>query len=163
MSKPLTRSALLIAVALVAQGLRFILPLPGLFTMFLIGSIVNMCLVLLAVTGGLRYAIPGSAILPVVAYLQGHLPLVPMIPVVFVGNLVLILVAHKEQGVKLLLLGPLLKTLAMWAGTGLVLGLFGVHGTQARLLQTMMSWPQLVTALAGILLAGIVSRRVNNS
>jgi hypothetical protein len=86
-----------------------------------------------------------------------------MIPVVFVGNLVLILVAHKEQGVKLLLLGPLLKTLAMWAGTGLVLGLFGVHGTQARLLQTMMSWPQLVTALAGILLAGIVSRRVNNS
>jgi hypothetical protein len=42
---------LLLAVALVVQGLRFILPLPGLFTMFLIGSIVNMCLVLLAVTG----------------------------------------------------------------------------------------------------------------
>jgi hypothetical protein len=113
----------------------------------------------------LRYAIPGSVILPCVAYLQGHLPLVPMIPVVFVGNLVLILVAYKEQGVKLLLLGPLLKTVAMWAGTGLVLQFVrdvGM-GLQARLLQTMMSWPQLVTALAGILLAGIVSRRVNNS
>jgi hypothetical protein len=163
MPKQLTRAALLIAVALAVQGLRFLLPLPGLFTMFLIGSLVNMCLVLLARLSALHFAIPGSVILPCVAYLQGQLPFVPMIPVVFIGNLVLLLVAYKEQGWRLLLMGPLLKTVAMWAGTGLVLQLLHVGGMPARILQTMMSWPQLVTAFCGIILAGIVLRRVNNS
>ena len=163
MHKQLTRAAILIAVALAAQGLRFILPLPGLVTMFLIGSLMNMCLVLMARLSSLRYAVPGSVILPCVAYLQGQLPFIPMIPVVFAGNLVLVLVAHKEQGWRLLLLGPLLKTLALWAGTGLVLSMLQLHGVAVRTLQTMMSWPQLVTAFSGIILAGIVLKRVNNS
>lgn len=163
MNKELTRAALLVAVALMAQSLRFLLPLPGLVSMFIIGTLVNMCLVLLSRLSSLRYAVSGSAILPCVAYLQGQLPLVPMIPVVFLGNLVLILIAHKEKGVRLLLLGPILKTLALWAGTGLVLSLFQIQGLPAMFLQMMMSWPQLVTAITGIILAKIVSRRVNNS
>ena len=110
MNKELTRAALLVAVALMAQSLRFLLPLPGLVSMFIIGTLVNMCLVLLSRLSSLRYAVSGSAILPCDAYLQGQLPLVPMIPVVFLGNLVLILIAHKEKGVRLLLLGPILNT-----------------------------------------------------
>jgi hypothetical protein len=163
MNKQLTRAALLLAVALVAQGLRFILPLPGMLSMFIIGTIVNMCIVLMVMLCGVKYAVAASFIFPLVAYLQGQLPLVPLIPVVFLGNLVLSLVVAKVSGFKLLILGPLLKALTMWAATGMVLELFHVQGIMARSLQFMLSWPQIITALAGIIVARLALSRIKNS
>ena len=157
-TQQLVRAALLLAVALVVQGLRFVLPLPGLVTMFVIGTVVNACLVLTVRRTRLRLAAVSSLLLPMVAYMQGQLALAPMIAIVFAGNLVLCLVAHRLHGWRLYLAGPLLKTLFLWAGTGLVLNLLHLGGPVAHVMQLMMSWPQLVTAFLGILLAEVVDK-----
>lgn len=161
MNKELTRAALLLTCALVTQALRVILPLPGLLTMFVIGSVVNMCLVLTVWVSKLQYALLSCAILPLLAYLQGQLAFLPMWPVVFAGNAILVLVAAKRSDWKLLVFGPLLKTIVLWAGTGLVLELLHLNGALARLMLTMMSWPQLLTALIGIGLAQLMRRRIS--
>jgi hypothetical protein len=159
MNKELTRAALLLTVALVIQALRVILPLPGLVTMFIIGSVVNMCLVLTVWLSKVQYALLSCAILPLLAYLQGQLAFLPMWPVVFAGNAILVLVAAKRQDWRLWVFGPVLKTVVLWAGTGLVLQLLQLNGILAKLMLTMMSWPQLVTALTGIGLAKLAARR----
>jgi len=156
------RAALFLAVALLAQALRFVLPLPPLFLMIVIGTIVNMCLCLAVWKSRLVYAGAISFLLPLAAFAQGHLGLAPMIGVVFLGNLVLCLVANKSRGMKLYILGPLLKTIVLWGGVGIVAGLFNVPRSVRFLMQLYMSWPQFITALLGIIAAKCVLSRTQN-
>lgn len=156
----LTRAAVLLAVACAVQCLRLVLPFTWLVTMFAIGTVVNMCLVLTAQLSDVRLGLLSSLLLPLLAFLQGQLPLLPMVAVVFAGNLVLVLIAARLKSWRLLVTGPLLKTLTLWAGTGVVIGLVGIHGDSALALQWMMSWPQLITSLLGIILASLIRTRL---
>ncbi len=156
----LTRAAVLLAVACAVQCLRLVLPLPWLVTMFVIGTVVNMCLVLTAQLSGIRLGMLSSLLLPLLAFLQGQLPLLPMVAVVFAGNFALVLIAARLKSWRLLVVGPLLKTLTLWAGTGVIIAIVGIHGSLALALQWMMSWPQLITSLLGIILAILIRTRL---
>jgi len=157
-TKILVRAALLLATAAAAQGLRLILPLPGLFTMFFIGSIVNACLVLTAYLTRVRLAAVSSLLLPFIAYLQGQLVFWPLILIVAAGNFALCLTASRLKGIRLLLVGPVLKMILLWAGSGLIFSLLHFADPFAKMMQTMLSWPQWITAVLGIILAEIVTR-----
>src|SRR5574344_1600828 len=78
----LVRAALLLAIALLSQQLRFILPLPKILDTLVIGTLVNASLVLTAHYTDLFLAAITTIALPIVAFLQGHLPIPMLIPVV---------------------------------------------------------------------------------
>ncbi len=42
----ITRGALLLVVAVIIQGIRLVLPLPTIVSMFLVGSLVNLVLII---------------------------------------------------------------------------------------------------------------------
>lgn len=69
------RGAMLLAVGLVLQALRVVIPMPPMWTVFVVGTLVNMVLVLSARTVGLLPAMLIAVLLPVMAYFQGQLPL----------------------------------------------------------------------------------------
>lgn len=150
----LMRAALCLAIALIAQSVRLLLPLPSVASMLLIGTVVNSSLCLAVWGSGLLYAGSIGLLLPVFAYIQGHLPLIPMIPVVFFGNLVFCLALHSEKGGKpgwkSLIFPPLLKAAVLWAGTGIAAGIFRFPEVVRRFLQLSMGLPQWTTAILGV-------------
>lgn len=86
----ITRTALMIALALVAQSLRFIIPTAP---TLLIGTLVNLVLVVSAgIVGGAGAAIV-SVIAPIVAFFQGGPAAASavFIPCIAAGNLALVL------------------------------------------------------------------------
>ncbi len=86
-SKAMVRGALLIALALVLQSIRIVLPMPQLLSTFVIGTLVHMMMILTLKVVGLPTAFLLGLLLPMSAYLQGQILLPFLIPVVWVGNL----------------------------------------------------------------------------
>ena len=75
-TKSITGTGLLLAVALLAQSLRLIFPfIPNQVSMFLIGSITSATFVLATWRYGWKNGLVIAWIAPVVAHLQGMLPL----------------------------------------------------------------------------------------
>lgn len=82
----LTRTAGIIAVAVILQSLRLLFPVPPQVSMFLIGSLVNMCLVLAVRTINVRAGLITATVVPVFAWLEGMLPFLPFVFPVAAGN-----------------------------------------------------------------------------
>ena len=154
------KAAFFLAVAVILQSLRLLLPMPGPVNVFVIGSLVNMTLlVAMDCTKDLRLVVIGL-LLPAFAFMGGALPLVPMIPVVGLGNALFMCWAKYFGRSPLIWLAPLVKALFLWAGTWLVIFGGGCSVAAAGPLLFMMSWPQVVTGMAGIFLARILLRRI---
>ena len=148
------RIALLLAIALLFQSIRLLMPMiPGPVNMFLIGSLLNAVMVLAAWHTGSRWAAVIGLLLPVGAFLQGQLPLVLMLPVVAAGNVIYMLVAAHWQHSRAVYLTPVIKAIVLYAGTVAVIRLVDLPPQVAAVLLFMMSWPQLVTGTLGIILA----------
>ena len=56
------RGAMLLAVGLVLQALRLVIPMPPMWTVFVVGTLVNMVLVLAARTVGLWPSVAGNGV-----------------------------------------------------------------------------------------------------
>ncbi len=93
-SKAMVRGALLIALALVLQSIRIVLPMPQLLSTFVIGTLVHMMMILTLKVVGLPTAFLLGLLLPMSAYLQGQILLPFLIPVVWVGNLLFIFLIY---------------------------------------------------------------------
>ena len=156
----LVRAAVLLAVAVLIQQIRILVPLPVLVSTVLIGTVVNACLALAVRFTSLRMALEMTLILPVIAFLQGHLLLAMLIPVVFLGNATFALCCAKIRGRLLFLAGPVLKTLVMILGTMVVIRLFGIAPNLGSKIIMTMTWPQLVTGVLGLILANIIASRL---
>lgn len=163
----LVRAALFLAIALIVQSVRLFLPLPPVASMLLVGTVVNLSLCLTAWGSGLLYAGILSLLLPLVAYIQGHLLFAPMIVVVFVGNLVFCLALHAaqkgENSWKSLAFPPLLKAVVLWSGTGIAAGLFHFPESVQRFLQISMGLPQWTMAVLGTAAALFLWRRLQTA
>ncbi len=155
------RLACFLALALVMQSIRLVVPLPGPVNMFFIGSLLNAVMILsIWQTGSCRACIIGL-ILPVGAFLQGQLPLVLMIPVIALGNICYMVWAHVfRRSRTAVFAGPVLKAGILYGGTQVVLLSVALPAAAGQTLSFMMSWPQVVTGCAGIVLAGLVRRRL---
>lgn len=155
-NKQLARAALLLALALALQSLRLVLPLPQPLSTFVIGTLVHLMLLVTLKLNGLHTAILLGLLLPMSAYLQGQLPLVFLVPVVWIGNLLFIMLVHWLSGRRaiVLLLPPLAKALVMLLSLSLALNFLKLPpSAPAHLLYFAMTVPQFVTAVCGILLA----------
>jgi len=157
----LIRGAVLIAAGIVLQSLRLILPLPPLGSMLIIGSLVNMSLVLTARFAGLTSALLLALLLPVFAYLQGQLLLLFLLPPVALGNAVAAYLSVKLTDKPLFLLAPVSKTLILYGGCYFILRFLAVPVQLAPAILLMMSWPQAITCALGIFLACQVQKKID--
>ena len=104
--------AMFLAVALVFQSIRLIMPMiPGPVNMFLIGSLLNTVMVLSIWCTNSRWAGIIGIILPFGAFMQGQLPVVLMIPVVALGNAVYILLSGKMATEQVVVSKPFCQSL----------------------------------------------------
>lgn len=160
----LTRAALLLALTLIFQSLRFVIPLPAAFSSFLIGSLVNASLIITLLTAGFWPACLIAVVTPIVAYIEMLLPLPVFILPVAIGNLLYVtffkLLAanrHKWQAVLAASLG---KMLWLYFSFLFLLSLLAFPGKMADVLLMAMSWPQFVTGCIGGVFAIMIKKRM---
>lgn len=161
--KTLTGTALLLALALVSQSLRLLIPLPNTVSMFLIGTLVGICLVMATMRYGTGSGIIIAGVTPVVAFLQGMLPLMPFISVVAMGNIVFVLLAYamsRQSVILQAIICAIGKTAVLYGGFLLVFMAIALPANVEKALLFVMSWPQLVTGFLAILITRLIIRRV---
>ncbi len=153
-----------LALAVIFQGIRFVFPMiPGPVNIFLIGSLVNMCLMLAVWTTESYWAAIIGMFLPVIAFFQGMLPVVLMIPVVGFGNALYAILGKRMQRNRLLWCVPFVKAAVLYIGTCAVTLLLVLPERIAAMLSFLMSWPQIITGFAGIVLARTILRRIKKA
>lgn len=159
----LVRGALLVALALALQSLRLVLPMPQLLSTFIIGTLVHMMLVLTLQLNGLKTALLLAFLLPLTAYVQGQVLLPLLIPVIWLGNFVFVLLVRwfMSRSKLSLLMPPLAKAIVMLLAAWAALSFLALPNPALRkTVMLAMSVPQLLTAVAGILLAEQVKKRL---
>lgn len=159
----LVRGALLVALALALQSLRLVLPMPQLLSTFIIGTLVHMMLVLTLQLGGLKTALLLAFLLPLTAYVQGQVLLPFLIPVIWLGNVIFVLLVRQFKGRHKLALcvPPVAKACVMLLVAWAALSFLALPNPALRkTVMFAMSVPQLLTAVAGILLAEQVKKRL---
>lgn len=159
----LVRGALLVALALALQSLRLVLPMPQLLSTFIIGTLVHMMLVLTLQLSGLKTALLLAFLLPLTAYVQGQVLLPFLIPVIWLGNFIFVLLVRQFKDSRKLSLSipPLAKACVMLLAAWAALSFLALQNPALRkTVMFAMSVPQLLTAVAGILLAEQVKKRL---
>ena len=159
----LVRGALLVALALALQSLRLVLPMPQLLSTFIIGTLVHMMQVLTLQLSGLKTALLLAFLLPLTAYVQGQVLLPFLIPVIWLGNFIFVLLVRQFKDSRKLSLSipPLAKACVMLLAAWAALSFLALPNPALRkTVMFAMSVPQLLTAVAGILLAEQVKKRL---
>ncbi|HHU62872.1 MAG TPA: ECF transporter S component [Clostridiales bacterium] len=155
----ITRTGLLLALAVLFQTLfRAILPEPTV-NVFIVGTLVNA--VLLTATASVD--IPGGVVVgiltPVIVLLQGHVALIWMVPIIAAGNCILVIIygllAGKNRYLAFIT-GSVIKFVFLYFGIRLSFRL--IMGIPVPFPASFLySWPQLVTAvLGGIVAMGVI-------
>jgi hypothetical protein len=148
--------ATLLGISVVAP----VLGLPQLFT----GTLVNAALLVATVLLGPRAAVSIGILPSLFAVVSGQLPaaLAPLVPLIMLGNALLVVVFHvlRERGWWLsAVAAAVVKSCWLFGATGLLAvstGLLAEPVVPVALV--VMGWPQLVTALSGGVLAYAVLR-----
>jgi hypothetical protein len=159
----ITRAALLLALTLLFQSLRFFIPVPPFLSTFIIGSLVNSALLIAAEKIGLWPALMIAAVAPVVAYFQQLLPLPVFIVPVALANVLyicLFLSVLRWGRVLAVFLGTIGKAGFLYGAFVWLLTFIAVPPKLAAAIMLAMSWPQLVTGVLGGFLASLVGRRI---
>ena len=130
---------------------------------FVTGSCVNLVLGVSALVGGLWCGLTVALVSPFFAFLLGIGPaFLPIVPMVAVGNMVLVVILHllasrdkiAVRSYLAVAVGAVTKFLALWLLiVKLVLPTLGVAEKQVAAISASFSWPQLVTAAIGGVLA----------
>ncbi|MFU0801308.1 MAG: ECF transporter S component [Xylanivirga thermophila] len=160
-TKKITYTAILLALTLVFQSLRNIIP-QGM-DQYIIGSLVNACLIISAIIVGMGGGIAISVIAPLVALLQGEIAFPILVPFVAIGNSVIVIVVallYDKNKYLALSLGTILKFLVLYimiVYMAIPIITPKLPPEKAKkvtsLLSLKFSWPQLVTAAIGSIIA----------
>lgn len=161
--RTITGTAVLLAVALLAQALRLFVPIPTTVSMFLIGTIVGLAMVMATWRYGTTSGLIIAWVTPVVAFMQGMLPFMPFIPIVGLGSSVFVLLAYVMKGRNSILAAiicALGKAAVLYGGFTILF--MGIHigGPIRTAILFSMGWPQLVTGVLAVLFAALIDRRV---
>lgn len=161
-TKKITRTAMFLALALVFQALRFI-PAVAAWnqSVFLIGTLVNMTLIMATMTTGLWAGIIIGLVTPVVALIQGHIAVPIMLPVTILGNLSIVALFYYFSKVNKYLaaaIASIAKWVVMFYGSKLFISIFvaDLAPKTVNKISAAANVPQIVTALLGSLLAILV-------
>ncbi|MDD4189210.1 MAG: ECF transporter S component [Eubacteriales bacterium] len=158
----ITRTAILLALTLVFQYLGRFVPL-GPNSNFVVGPLVNACLLVAGAMVGLGGAAIISVLAPLFAALTNTTATAPFVllfsPFIALGNFVFVLffVLFRKKGKAAAILGTgigaVIKFLILYGGVILMLGVKKMPAPAATALTFMFSWPQLVTAAIGAVIA----------
>lgn len=153
------------ALTVIMQSLRLVLPMPPVVSTFIIGTLVNMMLIITSRVSGFKAAVLLTILLPLLAYIQGQLLLPLLIPVVIAGNLLyVVLLRRKRAFVFNYLLPPAVKALLMYLGAYIVLSFLQLENSVlVKNILFGMSVPQFVTGLLGVVAAERVLVKLNKS
>lgn len=148
----------------VLTGIATIVPL--FHQQMITGPIVNATLFVATIILGAQMGIFAGLIPSIIALSIGTLPpaLAPMVPYIMISNVILILTFNflKDKNYWLaMILASLLKFLFLFSTSSLVIGLL-MKKELAESVAMMMSWPQLVTALAGGVIAWIFFKKTRS-
>jgi len=162
--KWMTRTAILLALTVLFQSLRVLIPvMPANISQYVIGSLVNLCLILAAIITGIRGGLVIAAAAPIIAFMQGFTPVPVLVIPIALGNLVLVTAVtllHEKNILFSFAAGAVLKFLVLYLGVvKIVLPFFLPANTPEQLkavLSVQFSWPQLITAFIGSILALII-------
>ena len=160
--KTLARGSVLLTMAIVAQEIRLFLPLPPLLSIIVVGTMLNAIMVIAVRYANLTAAIIISVVLPLFAFMQGHIIIPLMIPVIFLGNFVLVLVCDKFWNKGVIILAPVLKTFTLYTLSRILLSMLGLQNKVVDVILISMGWPQLITAILGIILAMQLEKRLTS-
>ncbi len=140
---------------------------------FVTGSCVNLVLGISALVGGLWCGLTVALLSPFFAFLVGIGPaFLPIVPMVAVGNAVLVVLLYVLSGKKKLgvmsyvavAVAAVAKFAALWVLiVKLVLPTLGLAEKQVAMLSASFSWPQLVTALIGGVLAASIAPAIRKA
>ena len=149
----LTKTAVLLALALVFQ-IGF-----SAFAQPVVGPLVNMVLILAVLTVNPGAAVTIGCLTPLAAYMLGIMPLLPVLPVIMIGNLSLVLVFHgffqRNQWLAVLS-GALVKFVVMALLIRFIA--FTIFPGIPTPIIAAFSLPQFYTALVGGIMALIIYR-----
>ncbi len=168
-TKYITRAAIILALTIALQlALRAIIP-EGI-NVWIVGSIVNLGLLLAVETTGLWAGSLVAIATPITAYLQQHLPSPVMIPAVMAGNLVLVvlfwLAIRKDSNRKWmrwagLFVGSAAKMVFLYFTMRLLLNtLVKLPPAKVAIILASFSFPQFITAVIGGILASLIASRI---
>lgn len=159
-TKFISTTAVLLALTLIFQSLRLITPMPQLLNQYLIGSLVNLCLIVAAVIVGIKGGLVLAIVAPVVAYIQGFMPQFPiMIVLVALGNSALVIAValiSRKNRIASYITGAVLKFVVLFIGVVRIAVPFLLANAPDKVkgaLSVQFSWPQLLTAIIGSILA----------
>lgn len=96
----ITGTALLLAIALLSQSMRLIIPISPLVSLFLVGTLVSATLYIGTVRYGAKSGLLISWATPLVAFMQGFLPIILFIPIVAIGNSIYVCAIANIHGVR---------------------------------------------------------------
>lgn len=159
----LTRTALLLALALLFQSIRLLIPIPPFLSTFLIGSLMNSCFLIAADMVGAGPAIVLVSLVPIVAYFQQVLPLPIFIIPVALGNAIFIgifLIGKNQKYWMKILAAAAGKSIFMYVAFSWLLTFIAIPAKIAAGLLFIMSWPQFITGIMGGILAGMIKKRL---
>ncbi|MFA5126391.1 MAG: iron hydrogenase [Patescibacteria group bacterium] len=145
-----------LAIWLAIMGLALIVPLFPLQQVT--GPIINALLFIAVVILGLRQALVICFVPSLMALSAGLLLpiLAPIVPFIMVSNVILVVTFNYLWRINFawgVVIASLLKFIFIWSTTSATANLFIKNQIAIKTVANMMSWPQLVSALAGGVLA----------
>lgn len=161
-----TRTALLLTATLILQGLRLLIPIPPQVSMFVVGALVNACLVVAVLTISWRAGVIVACVTPFFAWLEGMLPLPPFIVPVALVNTVYVLLYYVQQqwritnGYASVVAATVCKTVVLYGSFYMLFSFVAFPDAVRHMILFAMSWPQLWTGFAGGILGIYLSRRI---
>lgn len=161
----LTRGAMILALAIIVQQLRLLVPLPQLISGMVIGPLINALMLLSTQYVKSTYIIISIAtLLPVIAYFQGHLAFIGLVPVVLIGNLIYVFWVMKRWNSRTAFLGAGLKAIFMMVGAyGVLFAMEILNPVIIKTIFLMMGLLQIFAGILGILIAKYLYKRLSLS
>lgn len=170
----LTRTALLLAVAIAFQIFGQLIPL---YNNFIVGPVVNAVLLVATASVGFWSGVSISVIAPLVSAFTNKAPIAPLVlgfsPFIIIGNVILVLFFHlfrKKKSIAFIpgpvlgvAAGSVLKFVFLYSAISVFTSLVEMKPQQAVTLTNLFSWPQLVTAIIGGAIALIILKLAGRS
>lgn len=155
-TKAITRTGVLLALTLVFQLIgRNLVPFIGNNSNYIVGPLVNACLLISAASVGLWSGSLIAVIAPFGAILTGAATPLPIVPIIAAGNFLLVFCFYmiKKNYYIGTMIGAFAKFGFMTVSINFILKMFqddlGISQGAAKNLALMFSYPQLITALLG--------------
>ncbi|NLC68835.1 MAG: ECF transporter S component [Clostridiaceae bacterium] len=156
-TKTIARTGILLAVTIVLQSLGRIIPL-GPYSNFIVGPLVNASLLVSTAATGLIGGAVISIATPFVASFTAGVPIL-FAPFIAIGNFILVLLFYifiKKNKIVGIVSGAVLKFAFLTAAINIFVQVVKLAEKQVANMLYAFSWPQLVTAIIGGILALVV-------